>query len=182
MGQAFLTVLGVALLTCTGCTTLVKATLPYSPAKRTFGAPRDPVWKACLEALEDAPLASVDSHAGIIITDWTQERSDQRFLRRLGRLEALKIRRKFIVRVQATPRGTRVMVQNVEYTAYPDYRYTGTSHSRAYFPKRPFPRPPARYTSHYQPYDRYELTPSSTAREKVYLDRVERLLRARFGS
>ena len=113
------------------------------------------------------------------ITDWMKGDSDHRFTRRLAGTEPLKIRFKLLIRVETARGGVRVRVVNTEYTAYPDYQYSGWSGPRSFGTVHGHPSP-YRYVSsgHYVRMDNHVRTASSTAKEKELLDRIEAKLRS----
>ena len=183
MKPSHLAALTALLLLGAGCNTLVVAPHDTYPTHRTFKADHARVWQAALSAMERLPLTSVDRQSGVIITDWMKGTSDHRFVRRFSGMEPLKIRFKLLVRVESAAKGVRVRVVNTEYTAYQDYQYTGWSSPRSvgHFPGHPSPY---RYVSrgHYVRRDNYVRTPSSTAKEKALLDRIEATLRSYYRS
>jgi hypothetical protein len=167
-----------------GCTSYLVAPRPVHRTHRTFRAPYRDVFKASLQSLGDVSLASVDSQSGVIITDWMKGNSDVRYVRKGGRApRPLRTMYKIIVRVEETGAGVRVRVKPTEYTVYPEVTYTrwpAAPHLRMTrgFPPHHIPD----WGGHYEKRDRYVVTPSSTAKEKIILDRIESLLRSYYKS
>ncbi len=166
--------------TSAGCSAFDVAPRPRYPVQRSFNAPVEKVWEAAIRVLGDTPLASVDSASGIVITDWLHGVSDTMYSRNLLGREKLQIRYKFVVRVEKLAGGARVRVQNSEYTARTEYVHAG--YPAGGFGLRTGHHGAAFYgggTSF--KYDRFEPTPTSTLKEKAFLDRIEAVLRSLYG-
>jgi hypothetical protein len=130
------------------------------------------------------PLASVDRASGVLISDKVEGFSDHRYWGTEGHpVRMLPVRFKYVVRVRATTGGARVGVELYEETNYPkEVRFTTSAH-RPFHPfdsHRAFPSSAFDVERHHWTVrDRWVPTPSSTAREKALLDRIEGILGTR---
>lgn len=169
-----------------GCSGYMVRPMPVHPVTRVYKAAVDETWTATLDSLRGLPLQSIDKSSGYVITDWQKGLSDHRYFGTPERVEWWQqVRFKITVSVKPAKGGTLVTVDLYEETNFPRRVYNRSTWSRGPHGMRSGLHGGLHGPSfEVERLDSWEVdewipTPSSTAKEKELLDRIEYALLSR---